>query len=135
MRTLWVLPLLMLAVPDRQDPTPKDAGLPVDQIIGDWRCINDTGDTVHTFRITRTDSLWSINGQPHPDNGLSADIVLDATKNPATIDFTPKRGGEKILGIWKVEGDKLILAFHGGNQSRPTEFVQSANLHRFRRIK
>jgi uncharacterized protein (TIGR03067 family) len=136
MCAVLMLTVFAVAVPDRQDPAPRQATAPEEQIIGDWLCLNETGGIVHTFRITRTESFWTTNGQPSPQNGLTADIVLDASKNPATIDFKAKHVGAVYSGIWKVEGDQLILAFQQGNgDSRPTEFVASANLHRFKRIK
>lgn len=136
MHALLMIPLLALAVPDRPDPTPREAKSPQELIVGDWLCIEATGNTVHTFRVTPAETLWSLNGLPSPENGLTANIVIDGSKTPATIDFTAKRGGGKYLGIWKVEGDQLTFAINDiNNNSRPTEFRAPAQVARFRRIK
>jgi uncharacterized protein (TIGR03067 family) len=59
---------------------------------------------------------------------------LDASKSPGRIDFTIAEGmgkGEKMLGIYKFEGDKLVItyplpSFDGGKltfgQPRPSSF-------------
>lgn len=57
---------------------------------------------------------------------------IDASKNPATIDFTVTHGkeqGKTQLGIFKIEGDvmTLALALHG-NPNRPRNFEGSGNL-------
>lgn len=136
MHALLMIPLLALAVPDRPDPTPREAKSLQELIVGDWLCIEATGTTVHTFRVTPAETVWSLNGLPSPENGLTANIVIDGSKTPATIDFTAKRGGGKYLGIWKIEGDQLTLAFNQlGHNLRPTAFAAPAQVTRFRRIK
>lgn len=50
-------------------------------------------------------------------------IALDAAKG--TIDFTPADGpakGKTLLGIYKVDGDKLTICFGASGKERPTEF-------------
>jgi uncharacterized protein (TIGR03067 family) len=53
-------------------------------------------------------------------NGDRAEITIDPTKNPMTIDFVRKNGsvGQKILGIYKIEGDRLILATNTADDNR-----------------
>ena len=133
MRTLLAAVVLAIVVPDRPDPAPREAK-PEQQIVGDWLCIEATGKNVHTFLISPTETLWSLNGQAQPGNGLSAKIVIDGSKSPATIDFIAKQGGQKYTGIWKVEGDQLTLAWANGDL-RPTAFAAPAQVTRFRRIK
>ena len=50
-------------------------------------------------------------------------IAVDAAKG--TIDFTPEDGpakGKTLLGIYKVDGDKLTICFGAAGKDRPKEF-------------
>lgn len=54
---------------------------------------------------------------------------LDATKTPVTIDLMPKGGtydGKTLLGIVKVDGDALTIAFAEPGKDRPTKFEGAA---------
>jgi uncharacterized protein (TIGR03067 family) len=142
MRILLAIAVTVLAVPDRPDPTPKDmTPSPQQQILGDWSYIGNAKDSAsrpgapaYVFRILPTETIWIQNGQPSPGNGLTANITLDWTKSPATIDFMPRRGGTPLRGIVKVEGDHLTLAW-SNNDTRPPDFVAPHNVHHFTRIK
>ena len=134
MRVVLMIAVFAVAVPDRPDPTPREARTPQEQILGDWMFITNSN-VVFTFRITASESVWSVNDKPSPDNGLTASIAIDGSKIPGAIDFLPKRGGEKILAIWKVEGDQLTVAFTGTGGKRPAEFAAPAHVAQFRRIK
>ena len=52
---------------------------------------------------------------------------VDAKKNPAEIDMIPPADKKEptIAGIYKIDGDTLMLAFERGNRvaaTRPTKF-------------
>ena len=137
MRVLLLFTVFAVAVPDRPDPTPKQDVAPQHRIIGDWQHLEHNGKnaTSYTLRVTPMESTWSQNGRPLPGDGLTANIVIDASKDPAAIDFVSRQGGT-ILAIWKVEGDSLIVAVTPGNPGlRPTDFTPSAGVQRYKRIK
>ena len=54
---------------------------------------------------------------------------LDATKAPVAIDMQPKGGtydGKTLLGIAKLDGDTLTVAFAEPGKERPTKFESAA---------
>lgn len=74
-----------------------------------------------TIRITADQLIATKSGKEDP-----ATYKIDATKKPAEIDVTSKKGDkeEKSYGIYKVEGDKLILcvAETENAKDRPKDF-------------
>src|SRR5207245_2307265 len=73
-------------------------------------------------------ALWT-NKAGTNRSGPTANVMLDPSKNPKTIDFLMTRGsgnGQKQLGIYKLDGDKLVIALNGvGNETRPGKFTTS----------
>jgi uncharacterized protein (TIGR03067 family) len=52
-------------------------------------------------------------------------IELDPAREPKTIDVIPDGGrnrGERVLGIYKLEGDQLTICMAAPGQPRPQEF-------------
>ena len=75
--------------------------------------------------ITRTVKddhvVWKRNGKSF----AGTKIELDATHDPKTIDVIPDGGptmGKHILGIYKLEGDKLTICMAGTDKERPKSF-------------
>ena len=51
--------------------------------------------------------------------------MVDATREPATIDVIPDGGpnrGERILGIYKIDGETLTICMAVAGQPRPKAF-------------
>jgi len=56
---------------------------------------------------------------------VSGTFTVDGAKSPATIDMKPGAGRYKdkvLLGIYKVDGDSLTIAFAEPDKPRPTTF-------------
>src|SRR5438874_11799702 len=115
MRALVMLAVLVSAVPDRPDPTPKpEMKPPHEQIVGDWRYVSDAKDGTQrpgtpdfVLRIRPTESIWIERDQPSPANGFTAKVSFDWTKNPVHFDLKPNHGGPVIQAIVKLDGDRL----------------------------
>jgi uncharacterized protein (TIGR03067 family) len=67
---------------------------------------------------------WYI-GNPAPNQ--TADLKVDATQNPKTIDAEVTRGSAKdkiMLGIYKLDKDTLEICWNeAGNEKRPKKFT------------
>lgn len=56
---------------------------------------------------------------------VAGTFTIDASKTPAAIDMKPSAGRYKdkvLLGIAKIDGDKLVIAFAEPGKDRPTAF-------------
>jgi uncharacterized protein (TIGR03067 family) len=71
--------------------------------------------------VTEDHVVWERNGKRF----AGTKIELDPSRNPKTIDLIPDGGpkrGERLLGIYKLEGDILTICVAGSGQARPEEF-------------
>lgn len=65
--------------------------------------------------------VWERNGKRF----AGTKIELDATRDPHTINVIPDGGknrGERVLGIYKLESDRLTICMAAPGQRRPNEF-------------
>ena len=62
----------------------------------------------------------SFPGEQAGEQGEEADIKIDPSTNPKTIDIS--RDGKVGLGIYEVDGDTLKICFGREGRERPTEF-------------
>ena|ERR1019366_3023203 len=118
---------LTIAVPDRQDPTPKQADPLPERILGDWKLVKhvisgndipDMNNLVMAFERDKMQHVYLRNGMR--DAGGTFPYTLDATKNPAVIDFR----SSNYIGIIKVDGELMTICFARiGTTVPPTEFV------------
>jgi len=134
MRLMLLLTVMAVAVPDRQPVGPAPMSTkPQDRILGLWFYENRAiGQVAPPNRIDlgiqflpEGETVFMVNGKPSPQDGLTAKVVIDWTQNPVAIDFIPKRGGHKMLGILKLEGDNLIMAIRTNEGPRPTNFTST----------
>ncbi len=141
MRLLLAATMLAIALPDRPLRTPPTVRTPQEQILGDWHYIGNgpKSDPVQAqanmvFRITPTETLWMVNGNPSPGNGFNAKITFEWTKTPVAWDMMSHQGGAPLRGILRLEGDRLLIAW-SNDQNRPVDFVAPHNVHLFTRVK
>ncbi len=57
-----------------------------------------------------------------------AEYRLDPAKSPKQIDITMEQGGQTFVlkGIYRLDGDALILCYGGPRDERPKKFVSEA---------
>jgi uncharacterized protein (TIGR03067 family) len=73
-------------------------------------------------RIVEKDhAVWERDGKRFAGTTLE----VDPAREPRTIDVIPDGGpnrGERVLGIYKIEGDKLTICMAGPGKPRPKVF-------------
>jgi uncharacterized protein (TIGR03067 family) len=122
---------LAIAVPDRQDPTPKQADPLPQQIFGEWKLVkhviagNDIGSLNDLVMVFDRDKMQHVHVRAdRRDAGGTFPYTLDANRNPAVIDFRAAR----YIGIIKLDGDLLTICFaEVGTTVPPTEFVSRSD--------
>ena len=148
MRAFLMIGFLTVAVPDRPDPTPKEAATRSlhEQIQGDWQVVASTAGGSPNTTIAAGRATFRFDGDKmilRLDPGgppYNYQFWIESTKSPAFFDFAMGKAGQKNAGIVKIEGDVLTICYLYSNQKgRPTEFVSPAGsssaVWQMRRIK
>ena len=61
-----------------------------------------------------------------PERNYEGSFALNPAETPKEIDLQPVEGDrQKLLGIYKLDGDNLTICLGAARQSRPTQFVTS----------
>lgn len=69
--------------------------------------------------------VWKRDGKPF----AGTTVTLDPAKAPHTIDVVPDGGrarGKVVLGIYRLDGDTLVIVMADPGKPRPTEFKAPA---------
>lgn len=78
--------------------------------------------TASIKRIVKDDHVvWTRAGKSF----AGTTVVLDPTREPKTIDVLPDGGpsrDKRVLGIYRLEGDRLTICMADPDQPRPREF-------------
>ena len=80
-------------------------------------------DLVRSIKRIVTDDhvVWERDGKRF----AGTTIALDPSRDPKTIDVIPDGGpnrGERVLGVYKLDGDTLTICMASPGQPRPKEF-------------
>jgi uncharacterized protein (TIGR03067 family) len=118
--------ILVQGLPAQQSPQPsvKSDG---ELIQGSWSIVGlEAGGKAepektyrgNTFTFSKDKALLQERGHPP----IEFTYALDPTKTPKTIDLATAKGSSNLRGIYKLDGDDLVLCLSLGG-ARPTEFT------------
>lgn len=125
--SILLLPLSLAAATRADDPTEKD----LQKFQGAWQAVairNADGqpapeDDVRNTRLRVEGKRFTLTGKTFTVSGA---FVIDATTTPKTIDVLLDSTGkpqEKILGIYRIDGDLRQSCFALPGNPRPREFA------------
>ncbi|HLZ10214.1 MAG TPA: TIGR03067 domain-containing protein [Chloroflexota bacterium] len=76
------------------------------------------------LKVTVTDRALTIRSAENVPTVLEAEIALDPSKSPATIELKPKQSGNTVLhGIYEFDGETLRLCWTRNGGPRPSDFT------------
>jgi uncharacterized protein (TIGR03067 family) len=125
-----ILALVLVDHAPGQQPEPMAKPDP-DAILGAWAIVGlEAGGKMeseknfrgNTFTFTKEKAVLQERGYPP----IEFSYTLDPTKAPRTIDLATAKGGNTIKGIYKLDGDDLVMALSVGGSARPAEFTTKA---------
>lgn len=110
-------------------PGLKDKADPAESIVGLWELERAEGGTGNVptrkgplrYRFDK-DGNWVVLEGERELVGARA-VKIDPAAKPATLDFSVSAGSpEQVLGIYKIEGDKLTICKAFPGKDRPSKF-------------
>ena len=121
-------------------PGTKDAPKKEASIVGEWKAEKlviggqdvspPEGGVTVTFTADGKVQLVE-KGREKEDPGT---YKVDAKKNPAEIELTPPKEG-KHLGIYKIDGDTLVVTISDAGTDRPTKHGEGWRVMKYKRAK
>ncbi|ODT97185.1 MAG: hypothetical protein ABS79_07630 [Planctomycetes bacterium SCN 63-9] len=114
--------VLVAAAPSAQDELSKHQG--TWSVVSFRRSDKETPEEItrSIVRIVEGDRvLWKRDGKAF----AATTIELDPSRTPATINVIPEGGpdrNKRILGIYKLDGNNLLICMADAGHPRPTEF-------------
>jgi uncharacterized protein (TIGR03067 family) len=128
---------------------PKDDAVKKDlqQLQGEWalQASERNGEKrpeaqLKTFKRTITDNKYTVTWEDEEGSReFTGVMTLDPTQKPKTVDVEVPDGpnkGQKMLGIYKIEGDKHTVCVAAPDGPRPTDFdSKQGSLHVWKRVK
>lgn len=133
MKSFFVLSVLLIGA-DFQRP---DLSLESSPLDGSWELVSVTcpgsGQLfLATRRWTFSDTQWTYHGSNFIGQGT---CKFGLQRNLQTIDMADiSSGGYKLCGIWKFQGDKLMICHVLNSDDRPTNFHQKGVILTFKRV-
>jgi len=116
------LPVNNIQVGDQQD---------VEKFQGTWKLVSATrdGKALAEDKVKQTTIVFKGDTFRFPElaeyaTSKEGTIKLDATKTPRQMDAT-STGGEVMLGIYDLEGNRYKVCFAPVGKPRPSEFVST----------
>jgi uncharacterized protein (TIGR03067 family) len=120
MRSLLLVPLMMIAVPDRPNPLPQDARPTHERLLGQWLMIKRVTNGKDDPNLANLTLVFAKDKMEHVTLGqtnMSATFpyTLDVGKDPAVIEFPQSA---RIAGLLKIEGETLTICLEMSGQGK-----------------
>jgi uncharacterized protein (TIGR03067 family) len=118
MTTVFLAVALVVAAPAPKDKKPDPGPIEGEWVIQSY-VLGGREDNIERGEKVRLSEGFLVVGENE-----KVRYTLDSKADPPRIDMTPVRGKhEPILGIYKLDGDSLVICFpKGGGADRPTKF-------------
>ena len=120
--------------PDRHAPTPPVIAPLAAQMQGRWQIVQYLAmdrmlpqNTIDNMSLVIEGGEMRVENNGAKKNVSTYTFTIDATKTPATFDFTSMSAKDlSFRGIVKIEGDVMTVCFDHGRGNRPAAFVPPA---------
>ncbi|MFO0893113.1 MAG: TIGR03067 domain-containing protein [Isosphaeraceae bacterium] len=125
-----IVAVLVGWIPQAPASKPDLAGEELTRQQGTWLAVSSRRDGADapgeivrsiTRNVEKDHVIWKRDGK----NFAGTSLVLDPTQKLPALDAIPDGGparGKRVLGIYKLEGDRLTICMADPDRPRPTEF-------------
>src|SRR5690349_18722541 len=101
-----------------------------DELQGEWSVTSYKGDgkpeKAGAVKVIFQDGAYTLPDATGFTKSRTGRYTCDPAKSPKTIDIAPGDGpnkGKTMLGIYKLDGDKLTACYDAADKGRPTDFT------------